>query len=29
VRERPVRFDTRVQGTREALETSIRDWLGA
>jgi threonine synthase len=29
VRERPVRFDTRVQGTREALETSIRDWLDA
>ena len=29
VRERPVRFDTRVQGTREALESSIRDWLGA
>jgi len=27
VRERPVRFDTRVEGTREAVEQSLRDWL--
>ena len=27
VRERSVRFHGRVEGTREALETSLRDWL--
>ena len=29
VRERPVRFDARVEGNREALEASLRDWLAA
>ncbi len=27
VRGRPVRFDTRIEGRREALEQSLRDWL--
>ena len=27
VRERAVRFDTRVDGSREALESSLRGWL--
>ena len=27
VRGRPVRFDTRIEGRREALEESLRDWL--
>lgn len=29
VRDRAVRFDTRVEGTRQALEESIRAWLDA
>jgi len=29
VRERPIRFDTRIAGTREALEQSLRDWLSS
>jgi len=29
VRERPVRFTERVEGTREALEESLRRWLSA
>jgi hypothetical protein len=27
VRERPVRFDARVERSREAVETSLRGWL--
>jgi hypothetical protein len=27
VRERPVRFDERVEGDRDALEESLRRWL--
>jgi len=29
VRDRPVRFDERVDRTREAVEQSLRDWLSA
>jgi hypothetical protein len=29
VRERPVRFDTRVERGREAVEASLRAWLSA
>ena len=29
VRERPVRFDTRVERSREAVEASLRGWLGS
>ena len=28
VRERPVRFDARVECGREAVEASLRAWLG-
>jgi len=28
VRERPVRFDARVERGREAVEASLRAWLG-